>query len=487
MKKVLAFDFGASSGRAVLACVCHGMLNVEEIYRFKNEPVTVNGGMYWDILRLFHEIKNGITAALQIGGFDAVSIDTWGVDFGLIDKNGELLANPVHYRDNRTEGIQKKVFEKFSEQEIYKRTGIQFMRINTLYQLMFLKLKRPDILAGTDKFLMIPDLLAFFLTGEKRCEVSIATTTNLLNPYTRNWDYELIEKLGLPVGIFPEITEPGKVYGMLSDEICNELGCRSVPVIAVAEHDTASAVVAKPLSNENAAFISSGTWSLFGIETDKPLIEASDSGFTNECGYGNKICHIKNIMGLWLLQETRRQWKREGREVSFDEMEKAALSAKPFKAFIDPADPMFEAAGNMPQRIRKYCKKTGQPVPENDAEILRCIYDSLAMKYRQSLIELSREMGTLYKQLNIFGGGIKDKLLCQLTADACGIPVIAGPTEATVIGNVKVALSALGELNLSEISDYAEQTEYCPDGGNIWRDYDEIYQNILLKAGKGNA
>ncbi len=424
---------------------------------------------------------------MQNGGFDAVSIDTWGVDFGLIDKNGELLSNPVHYRDNRTEGIQKKVFKKISEQEIYKRTGIQFMRINTLYQLMFLKLKRPDLLAGTDKFLMIPDLLAFFLTGEKRCEVSIAATTNLLNPYTRNWDYELIEKLGLPVGIFPEITEPGKVYGMLSDEICNELGCRSVPVIAVAEHDTASAVVAKPLSNENAAFISSGTWSLFGIETDKPLIEASDSGFTNECGYGNKICHIKNIMGLWLLQETRRQWKREGREVSFDEMEKAALSAKPFKAFIDPADPMFEAAGNIPQRIRKYCKKTGQPVPENDAEILRCIYDSLAMKYRQSLIELSRETGTLYKQLNIFGGGIKDKLLCQLTADACGIPVIAGPTEATVIGNVKVALSALGELNLSEISDYAEQTEYCPDGGNIWRDYDEIYQNILLKAGKGNA
>lgn len=487
MKKVLAFDFGASSGRAVLACVCRGMLNVEEIYRFKNEPVTVNGGMYWDILRLFHEIKNGITAALQIGGFDAVSIDTWGVDFGLIDKNGELLSNPVHYRDNRTEGIQKKVFKKISEQEIYKRTGIQFMRINTLYQLMFLKLKRPDLLAGTDKFLMIPDLLAFFLTGEKRCEVSIAATTNLLNPYTRNWDYELIEKLGLPVGIFPEITEPGKVYGMLSDEICNELGCRSVPVIAVAEHDTASAVVAKPLSNESSAFISSGTWSLFGIETDKPLIEASDSGFTNECGYGNKICHIKNIMGLWLLQETRRQWKREGREVSFDEMEKAALSAKPFKAFINPEDSMFEAAGNMPQRIRKYCKKTGQPVPENDAEILRCIYDSLAMKYRQSLIELSRETGTFYKQLNIFGGGIKDKLLCQLTADACGIPVIAGPTEATVIGNVKVALSTLGELDLSEVSDYAEQTEYRPESGNIWRDYDEIYQNILLKAGKGNA
>ena len=487
MKKVLAFDFGASSGRAVLACICEGKLKIKEIHRFKNEPVTVNGRMYWDILRLFHEIKNGITAALQNGGFDAVSIDTWGVDFGLIDKNGELLANPVHYRDNRTEGIQNEVFKIIPEEEIYRRTGIQFMRINTLYQLMYLKLNKPQLLENTDKFLMTPDLFAFFLTGAKKCEVSIAATTNLLNPYTRNWDYELIERLGLPKDIFPEITEAGKIYGMLSEDICRELGCKSVPVIAVAEHDTASAVVAKPFSEKSSAFISSGTWSLFGIETEKPLIDKVNSGFTNECGYGNKICHIKNIMGLWLLQETRRQWKREGKDVSFDEMEKAALSAKLFKAFIDPEDPMFEAAGNMPQRVWEYCKKTDQALPENDGEILRCIYDSLAMKYRQSLIELSRETEVNYEQLNIFGGGIKDKLLCQLTADACEVPVIAGPTEATVIGNVKVALSALGELDISGKSECEEQTVYYSNNGNVWRDYDAVYKNIILKAGKSNA
>lgn len=482
MKRVLAFDFGASSGRAVLGCVCDGKLKIKEIHRFKNEPVTVNGSMYWDILRLFHEIKNGITAAVQDGGFDAVSIDTWGVDFGLIDNSGELLANPVHYRDNRTEGIADEVFKIISKEEIYKRTGIQFMRINTLYQLMYLKLKKPELLSQADKFLMIPDLFAYFLTGEKKTEISIAATTNLLNPYTKNWDYELIGKLGLPSEIFPELTEAGNVYGMLSDEICNELGCRKVPVIAVAEHDTASAVAAKPVSDKKSAFISSGTWSLFGIETEEPLIGESGNGFTNECGYAGKICHIKNIMGLWLLQETRRQWQREGKEVSFDEMEKAALSAEPFKAFINPEDPAFESAGNMPKRVKEYCKRTGQAIPESDGEILRCIYDSLAMKYRQSLKQLSLETGVAYEQLNIFGGGIKDKLLCRLTADACEIPVIAGPTEATVIGNAAIALSAFEKLDCSENVINTEQTEYLPSGDDLWSKYDEIYKNIILKA-----
>ncbi|MBP0990201.1 MAG: rhamnulokinase [Oscillospiraceae bacterium] len=482
MKKVLAFDFGASSGRAVLAYVCGGKLKTEEIHRFKNEPVTVNGGMYWDVLRLFHEIKNGITAALKSGGFDAISVDTWGVDFGLIDKNGELLANPVHYRDRRTEDIPEKVFKIIPKDELFKRTGIQFMRINTLYQLMFLKLKKPYLLDMTDKFLLTPDLFAYFLTGEKKAETSIASTTNLLNPYTRNWDYDLIEKLGLPSRIFPEIAETGSVRGMLSEELCTELGCKSVPVISVAEHDTESAAAAMTVSDKKSVFISSGTWSLFGIETEKPLIGESDAGFTNECGCNNKICHVKNIMGLWLLQETRRQWQREGKDVGFDEMEKTALLAKSFKAFINPDDPSFETAGNIPLRICEYCRKTGQPVPESDGEILRCIYDSLAMKYRQSLMELSGDTGVAYEQLLIFGGGVKDKLLCKLTADACGIPVITGPSEATIIGNVKVALAALGEPCDGVGTESGSNTEYLPDKNNVWSQYDEIYKNILYKA-----
>ncbi|MBR7132347.1 MAG: rhamnulokinase [Clostridia bacterium] len=448
MKKVLSFDFGASSGRAMLATLENGKISIEEIHRFSNDTVIVNGTMYWDILRLFFEIKTSITKAVNNGGFDAIGIDTWGVDFGLIDKRGKLLGNPVHYRDTRTEGIPERVFEEISKDEIYGRTGTQFMRINTLYQLMYLKYNEPEMLENAEKLLLIPDLFAYMLTGEIKSEASIASTTNLYDPHKRDWDFELIERLGLPKKLFPEVIKGGNVYGMLSDEICEELGCQKVPVIAVCEHDTASAVAATPSDADDFVYISCGTWSLFGIENEQPIIndEVCKLNFTNEGGFNDTVRFLKNIMGLWLIQESRRQWKREGEEVGFDVLEKEALAAEPFKCFVDVDDPTFETAGNLPGRVKKYCEKTGQYVPQTRGEIMRCIYQSIAMKYKYTVNALNKISGRSYTKINMLGGGIKDKLLCSMTADACNVEVLAGPTEATVMGNIAVVYYALGEL-----------------------------------------
>lgn len=435
MKKILSFDFGASSGRAMLAEYSDGKINMQEIHRFSNDTVIVNGAMYWDILRLFFEIKTGITKAVNSGGFDAIGIDTWGVDFGLIDKRGKLIGNPVHYRDTRTEGMLEETFKTVSQDEIYSRTGIQCMRINTLYQLMYLKDHEPEQLENAEKLLMIPDLFAYMLTGEIKEEATIASTSNLFDPYKKDWDRELIKKLGLPEHIFADIIKPGEVYGMLSDEICEELGCEKVPVVAACGHDTASAVVATPSTTDDFVYISCGTWSLFGIESKDPILtaQAAELNFTNEGGYDGTIRFLKNIMGLWLIQESRRQWKREGDDVGFDQLEKEALGAEPFKCFIDVDDPAFETAGNLPKRVVEFCKRTGQYVPQNRGEIMRCIYQSLAMKYKHTFNKLAEMSNKEYHRINILGGGIKDKLLCQMASDACNVQVLAGPSEASTL------------------------------------------------------
>lgn len=486
MKRILSFDFGASSGRAMLATLENGKIQMEEIHRFSNDPVMVRGTMYWDILRLFFEIKTGITKAVNIGGFDAIGIDTWGVDFGLLDKNGNLLSNPVHYRDKRTEGIMEKVFEIVPRDEIYRMTGTQCLRINTLYQLMALKLNEPEILERAEKMLLIPDLFAFMLTGEMKAEASIASTTNLFDPNTANWNFELIEKLGLPKDIFAPVIPAGSVYGQLSDDICEELGCEKVPVIAVATHDTASAVAATPSLTDDFVYISCGTWSLFGIESRTPILtdEAADANFTNEGGFDNTIRFLKNIMGLWLIQESRRQWRREGTEVGFDTLEKEALESEPFKCFIDVDNPLFETAGNLPKRVQKFCEQTGQYVPQTRGEIMRCIYQSLAMKYKYTFNTLNRLGNKEYKRINILGGGIKDKLLCQMTADACNVEVLAGPTEATVMGNIAVAYCALGEIEgfagiRKAVTDSTELKRYTPNQNTAWEKAYEDYIKIL--------
>lgn len=481
-KRVLAFDFGASSGRAIIGTLDNGKITLNEVHRFSNDPVTVNGTFYWDVLRLFHEIKQGLLKAKQAGGFDSIGIDTWGVDFGLLDKDGVLLENPVHYRDKRNIGMVEKAAKYIGKDEMYKLTGIQFMDFNTAFQLLSIKENRPELLARAQSLLFMPDLFAYFLTGNKVSEYSIATTSQLVDINTRDWSKEMLEKLGLPEKIFNRIVPSGSVTGYLSDEICEELGLEKVPVIAVCGHDTQSAVTAVPSEKEDFAFISSGTWSLFGTETKKPIVNDLSYSFnvTNEGGFGCSTAFLKNICGLWLIQESRRQWIREGKEYSYAELEKAALREKPFARFIDPDAPEFAVPGNLPARITEYCRRTGQSVPENEGQTVRCIYESLALRYRAVLEGIEKCTGKNYDSLNVVGGGTKDTLLCKMTADACNITVYAGPIEATVMGNVAVQLISGGDIadvvEARRIIANSGQLKCCsPENTAAW---DEAYEKF---------
>ena len=448
MKRVLAFDFGASSGRAIIASYDGGKITLEEVHRFSNDPVMLNGTLYWDALRLFFEIKQGITKAKLAGGFDSIGVDTWGVDFGLLDEKGCLVENPVHYRDARTKGIIDEAAKLIPKKEMYDITGIQFMEINTAFQLLSIKQRRPELLDWAAKLLFMPDLFSYFLTGNMVAEYSIATTSQLVEAVTGKWSERMCDALGIPARLLPQIVMPGKTVGMLSPEICEELGVPSVPVIAVCGHDTQSAVSAVPAKEKDFAFISSGTWSLFGTEVDAPIINDDTLALnvTNEGGFDGAIAFLKNICGLWLIQESRRQWKREGKEYSFADLENAARAAQPFRSFIDPDAADFVQPGDMPGRVRDFCRRTGQQVPETVGEVIRCIYESLAMKYRHTFAGIQNSTGKKYECIYVVGGGTKDKFLLGMTADACGVPVSAGPVEATVMGNVAAQLIAAGEL-----------------------------------------
>ncbi|MBE6778635.1 MAG: rhamnulokinase, partial [Ruminococcaceae bacterium] len=365
-----------------------------------------------------------------------------------IDRNGHLLNNPVHYRDARTDGMMEKVFASIPKEELYGRTGIQFASLNTIFQLAYLSRYEPETLAQADHLLLMPDLFAYFLTGEMRAEYTNVSTTQCLDPMTGDWAYDLLERLGVPTRLLPPIVDAGTTYGTLSDAICEELGAPKVPVIAVATHDTGSAVVAVPSSEKDFIFISCGTWSLFGTELQKPIINDASFGFnlTNEGGYGRTTRFLKNIMGLWLIQESRRQWIREGEDVSYGDLEREALAAEPLRCFIDPDADDFVRPGNLPRRVQEYCRRTGQYVPATRGEIMRCIYESLAMKYRYTFHAIREVTGLEYRVIHMIGGGTKDRLLCQMAADACNTRVIAGPIEATATGNVAVQLMALGEI-----------------------------------------
>lgn len=448
--KMLAFDFGASSGRAILGIFDGSKLSIEEIHRFSNDPVIVNGSIYWDILRLFHEVKQGILKCVNGGHKDisSIAVDTWGVDFGLLDEHGNLLGNPYHYRDARTDGMMDEVFKIIPENELYSKTGIQFMKLNTIFQLFSMKYHNSSILREAKTLLLTPDLMNYFLTGVKASEYSIASTTQLLDPYKREWSMELIKLLGLPENIFADIVPSGTVIGSLSAEVANELGIAQIPVIAVAGHDTQCAIASVPSNDNDYVYISSGTWSLMGVESNTPVINDKSNAlaFTNEGGVDNKISFMKNIMGLWLIQECKRQWDREGESHSFAELETMATQAEPFKAFIDPDHESFLAPGNMPQRIREFCSNTNQPVPSGKGEIIRCISQSLALKYRLTVDSLEEILGKNLPVIHMVGGGIKDKMLCQFTANATAREVVAGPVEATAIGNLTIQAMALGEV-----------------------------------------
>lgn len=476
--KFLAFDFGASSGRAMLGKFDGEKIVFEEKHRFSNDPVTVNGGMYWDVLRLFHEIKQGILKCANSGDkdIDCIGIDTWGVDYGFLDKNGKLLGNPHHYRDTRTDGMYEKAFSLVSKEEIFEKTGIAFNWFNTLYQLLSEKLSGDTCLENADKLLFMPDLFNYFLTGEKRCEYTIASTSQMLDSKNRSWAKDLLTKMGLPTDIYADMINPGQKVGVLKEELAKELGVERIPVIAVASHDTASAVVSVPVEkNEDYIYISSGTWSLMGVELDSPMVtkEAMMHNFTNEGGAENKIRFLKNIMGLWLIQESRRQWDREGTLLSFDELESEARQAEPFASLIDPDRQEFQTPGNMPERIREFCRQTGQKVPQTKGEIIRAIAESLAFKYRHTIEGMEEVTGKKYGVINIVGGGIKDKMICAFTANATNRKVVTGPVEATAIGNVIMQGIAMGAIkDLYEGRQIVKKSfptdEYLPQDAGSW-------------------
>ncbi|MBQ8780581.1 MAG: rhamnulokinase [Oscillospiraceae bacterium] len=448
LKRVLAFDFGASSGRAIIGTFDGETIKLEEIHRFENTPVKMNGTLYWDLPRLFHEVKQGLIKAAESGGFDSVAVDTWGVDFGLIGKDGHLLELPVHYRDERTNGMLDEAFRHIDKGQFYKITGNQFMEINTAFQLLSLKRRRPDFLRNAHTLLLMPDLFNYLLTGEKRAELSIASTTQLLNAVNKQWSETVLKSLTLPKTILPPICQPGTEVGFLTDELCSELDIPKAKVISVCGHDTQSAAAAAPTQDEDFIFISCGTWSLFGTETDEPVIDENSSALniTNEIGYGGKVTFLKNIIGLWLIQESRRHYRRDGNEFSFADLERFALETEPFKCFIDPDAPEFVPVGNIPKRVYEYCEKTNQALPSSVGEIMRCIYESLALKYRQTFDEIKKCTGKEYSKIYLMGGGTKDGMLCQMTANACGCEVYAGPIEATAYGNIAVQLIASGDI-----------------------------------------
>ncbi|MEG0693032.1 MAG: rhamnulokinase family protein [Oscillospiraceae bacterium] len=485
-KKVLAFDFGASSGRAMLGYFDQNQIHMEEIHRFSNDPVNISGTLYWDIARLLFEVKQSIEKAVAKGGFDAIGIDTWGVDFGLIDKKGKLIGNPVHYRDLRTETTPQEVFKLISKEKIYCETGIQFMRINTLYQLFALKNQQPELLELTDKILLIPDLIAYFLTGKMRCEQTNASTTNIYNPVTKTWSQSLLSSIGMSSEILPEFIRAGQAYGDLSTEICEELACSPVPVIAVGTHDTASAVAAAPAIDKDFVYISCGTWSLFGTENETPVLtkQAQELNFTNEIGVGDKVRLLKNIMGLWLIQQSRQHWLKTGEAVTFNMLENEALESEPFRCFIDPDHVRFELPGNLPKRVQEFCRDTNQYIPQTRGEIMRCIYQSLALKYRYTFDQLKELTGKNYQSIHMLGGGIKDTLLCRMTANATGVLVKAGPIEATVMGNIAVQYIGLGELEdikqvRKVIRNSVEIKTYEPTQADEWNEAYKKYIDIL--------
>ncbi len=481
-QRVLAFDFGASSGRAIIGEFDGVKIELTEVHRFSNDPVLVNGTLYWDVLRLFHEIKQGIVKANLAGGFESIGIDTWGVDFGLLDQEGRLLENPVNYRDGRTDGMVEKLAEIIPLDELYGMTGTQIMQINTLFQLFSLAQNRKDLLERTDRMLFIPDLFNYFLTGVKATEYTIASTSQLLGA-DHNWCKELFKKLSIPTNMLTEIVKPGTQLGQLSDAIVSELGVPAAKVIACASHDTASAVVSVPSLEDDFVFISCGTWSLMGTELKQPIMDQKSKEFniTNEGGYDYTTRYLKNIMGLWLIQETRRQLGRMGQEYSYAQLEQEALKVKPFQSFIDPDAPEFLKPGHIIDNIKAFCSKSGQRVPETVGEIMRCIYESLAMKYRYVFEFLKESAGKDYAQINVVGGGTKDGFLCQLCANACNTKVVAGPIEATAMGNIAVQLMSLGYVeNLKAARKVIIQSfpvkEFAPAGDIA--EWDKAYQEF---------
>ena len=474
---LLAFDLGASNGRGILGRFDGERLVMEELHRFENNFVEVNGMRYWDCLALYRQLLQCFQA---FGGrhgadLDAFGIDAWGVDYGLLDREGQLLGNPRAYR-HAVDADMERVWREVPYRELFARTGIATLNFNTVYQLYRRKQAGDAALERAETLLLIPDLLGYFLSGEAASEYTNVTTTMLYNPVASDWDWETIGRLGLPEGIFTRIDRAGTVRGRLLASVADEAGVNRAAFAAVGTHDTASAVAAIP-GRGNFAFCSSGTWSLFGVETDAPILTDAvrDANFSNEGTVQGGFRPLKNIMGLWLIQECRRDWARAGQRYSWDEIVQLARAAEPLRSIIDPDDGPFFAGGNMEGKIRDFCRRSGQPIPETPGQVARCIYESLALKYRWALERLEEIKGARLDSLNIVGGGIQNKLLNQMAADAMDRPVVTGPIEGAAIGNLLMQAVALGELKgIDEVRQVVRNSEtvetYEPRHTAAWED-----------------
>jgi rhamnulokinase len=483
-RNYLAVDLGAESGRTILGSLNGGKLTLTETHRFPNGPVRLPDGLHWDVLRLWTEIKAGAAATVESGAkLNGLGLDTWGVDFALLDQHGALLGNPFHYRDARTDGMVEKAFQTMPREEIFAQTGIQFMQLNSLYQLLAMVRTHSPILNVAQTFLTIPDLFNYWMSGEITNEFTNATTTQCFDPTQRDWAWPVLESLDIPTRFFGPVMAPGTILGNLLPEIANEIGAGDVKVILPACHDTGSAVAAVPAQNQNFAWISSGTWSIMGAETREPSIgeKALEYNFTNEGGVFDTWRLSKNIMGLWLVQECRRTWQRQGQDHTYDELTHLASEARPFLAVVNPDSDEFFHPGDMPEKIRNYCTRTGQQIPQMKGEVLRVALESLALKYRWVLERLEELTGKRLDPIHIIGGGTQNHLLNQFTADATNRMVVTGPVEATAIGNVLMQAIALGDLgSLSEVREVVRNSfdveEYHPANRDGWN---EAYQNLL--------
>lgn len=479
----LAFDLGASSGRAILGILENNKLDLIEIHRFKNQMTHIHGHYYWNIFSLFEELKTGLKKCISEFKIqpDSLGTDTWGVDYALVNKEGQLVGLPYAYRDHRTDNSMPEFFEILPKKETYLLSGIQFMQFNTLFQLFASVKETYSGLDVAERLLFTPDVLNYLFTGIKKNEYTIASTSQLLKPGKAEWEPKLFEVAGIPLKLMEDIIQPGIEIGKVLPEIRQETGCGTISCVSVASHDTASAVASVPATGENWAYLSSGTWSLLGIESPVPLVSEKtlEMNFTNEGGVNGTTRFLKNIMGMWLIQECKRIWDEE-REIPWQEVVDLSDAAKPFQCFINPDHPTFLNPGNMPKAIQKYCENTGQYVPQTKGEIARCIYDSLVLKYRFTIKQVESVTGKKIEKLHIIGGGANNKMLNQLTADATGIPVFAGPTEATAIGNIMMQAKALGVVSTLEeirgiIRNSFEVTGYVPSPKPGW---EEAYQKF---------
>jgi rhamnulokinase len=473
-KRVIAVDIGAESGRVMQVGYDGQELHLDEVHRFPNIATAAAGTLYWNPLLFFNEILNGIRAARA--GAVSMGVNTWGVDFALLDRDGRMIANPIHYRDTSWVGMEEWVCERISRREIYERTGIQFMPPNTIWRLAYLAKTKSPILDIAETYLTIADLLNYWLCGSKTCEFTHVTTHQIYNPRLGDWDRDLLARIGLPTEIFGEIVQPGTKLGYYND----------IPVIAPAMHDTASAVAAVPTTTQDYAYISSGTWSLLGLEVNEPIINdaAYEANATNEGGVNHTFRFLKNIAGMWLVQQARATWAEQGQQYDYAELATMAEKAMPFTAFIDPDDDEFFMPGDIPARIHQFCQRTGQTPPESVAQITRVIYDSLAFKYRYVLEKLLGAAGRKAETVHIIGGGSKNAVLCQMAADATGRRVVAGPSEATALGNAIVQFVTLGEFkDVAEarqlLSRGAGMITYEPRNTSAWNAAYERFVNVL--------